>query len=172
MINFMSNSDDIVWLAYKLKEEMGRTISINKFGLHNEILTGKYSSDLYAQYYGIDFNIKFSADQFLRINVGEIQQSRSYEEKIKALSEFYSVINKIIDNNNGIFKNPLAFYNVSSGKNKIPYLDWVFCNREEYEKELVNGTLFDDAVIEDLIIFDNVITKNECQNLISKKLKK
>ena len=64
MIDFKSKTEDIVWLAYKLVEKMGENVSINKFGLYQEILTGKYEverSTLGPRYNGIDFNIKYSA---------------------------------------------------------------------------------------------------------------
>ena len=59
MINFTSKTEDIVWLAYKLVKEMGENVSINKFSLYQEILTGKYEvekSVLGPRYNGIDFN--------------------------------------------------------------------------------------------------------------------
>lgn len=156
MINFESKTEDIVWLAYKLIQEMGKKISINKFGLYQETLTGKYeveTSVLGPRYNGIDFNIKYSSNEFLTINVGEIYAYNKYEEKLKVLNEIYNVIRKINDKNGIAIGEPVAFYNICDGKNKTPHLDWVFCKKEEYVNELVNGTLFDDGVAEDLFLF-------------------
>jgi len=170
MIDFTSKTEDIVWLAYKLVNEMGENVSINKFGLYQEILTGKYELErtiLGPRYNGIDFNVKYSSNEFLTINVGEIQSYKSYEEKLKVLNEIYNVIRKINGKNGLSIGEPVAFYNISDGQNKIPHLDWVFCKKEEYVSELVNGTLFDDAVAEDLFLFGS-----EVEKYVKKKVKR
>ena len=40
--NFISKTEDVVWLAYKLKNELGDKVSINKFGLWKEVLEAKF----------------------------------------------------------------------------------------------------------------------------------
>lgn len=169
MIDFMSKKDDIVWLAYKLVQEMGDNVSINKFGIYQEILTGKYEVErslLGPRYNGIDFNIKYSANEFLSIDVGEIQMIKPYEEKLKALNEIYNIVRKITDRNGNAIGEPIAFYNISEGEYKVPHLDWVFCKKEEYVSELANATLFDDGVPEDLFLFGD-----EVENYVNKKVK-
>lgn len=169
MIDFTSKTEDIVWLAYKLVEEMGENVSINKFGLYQEILTGKYEierSILGPRYNGIDFNIKYSANEFLSINVGEIQMIKPYEEKLKVLNEIYNIVRKITDKNGNAIGEPVAFYDISEGKYKVPHLDWVFCKKEEYVSELANGTLFDDGVAKDLFLFGAQV-----ENYVKKKVK-
>ena len=169
MIDFTSKTEDIIWLAYKLVKVLGDNVSINKFGLCQEILTGKYEverSPLGPRYNGIDFDIKYSANEFLTIAVGELYAYKPYEEKLKVLNKIYNIVRKITGKNGITIGEPVAFYNISDGKYKVPHLDWVFCKKEEYVSELVNGTLFDDGVAEDLFLFGS-----EVENYVKKKVK-
>lgn len=151
-MDFMSKTEDVVWLAYKLKKLMKGKVHINEFGLYQEVLSGRYGNE-YRAFDALDFHIKYSTNEFLRVTVGEMCESAPYEQKLKALNEFYDVIKNIVDKNGIEIGEPISFYNTSSEKYKIPHLEWAFTKRDEYASELANGTLFDDAEVENLFLF-------------------
>lgn len=156
MINYISRTEDVKWLAYKLKDVLGSKISINKYGLNQEVLHGYYNEKgkTWDRENCIDFHIKYNRNVFLRIGTGEIHIRKSYDEKLAALKEIGKVIidtETITDKKIG---QPLAFYRAVSDDSIVPTLEWAFRNQEEYVEELKNGTIFDDATIENLIIID------------------
>ena len=169
MINFTSKVDDIIWLYYKMKDEMGGKLFVNELGLYQEVLSGKYYDENNClSNKGTSFGIKYSKDEFLRITIGEYQLDKTYEEKISALLDFYNIISNIKKENGEKIGEPLALYNVYKGNIRIPYLEWAFTKKDEYIEELENDTLFDDGKIKDLIIFN----KKEKQKETKKELKK
>jgi len=158
-MEYMSKTEDVVWLAYKLKAEMQLNVSINMFGLYNEVLTGKYYPEVNKPFNYIDFNIKYSKGEFLRINVGEIYILTPYEEKIEALKVITQALSKIKIDEDLKIELPDAFYEIKENGILIPYCEWAFANKDEYLSELKNNTMFDDADIENLIIFNEEIEK-------------
>jgi len=154
MINYISRTEDVKWLAYKLKNALGSKISINQYGLNQEVLHGYYDKEMCCRfdYFKLDFYVKYNRNYFLRIGVGENCFNKSYEEKIEALKDIGKVI---IDTESAAGKKigyPLAFYKAVFEDSSVPTLEWAFRNQEEYTEELRRGTIFDDARIEDLII--------------------
>ena len=158
MINWMSKEEDIKFLSHKLKEKLGDKISINTYELSQEVLNGKFIFDKKDtfKYNGVDFHIKYSANEFLRINVGEIEIYKHYMEKVEALLEITKALSKITTKEGAIIGNPLAFYYIETDGYFTPYCDWAFTNQEEYKQELINNTMYDDAKIENLIIYEQV----------------
>lgn len=159
--NFMSKTDDVVWLAYQLKNKLGDKISINKMGLYKEVLEGIYNLNGRSFYEGgsIYFGILYSDKEFLRIFVGEIGTSlSSYEDKVFVLNELKNAISSIIRDDVSLGE-PSVFYNVRDEEYMIPHLEYVYADKENYIKSFQDKTIFDDGgVPEDVIIFD--ITKN------------
>lgn len=161
MTEFFSKSQDVEFLAYELKRILGDKIEINFFTLGQEVLTGKICLDdtKSLRFDGIDFNIKYSKDEFLRVNAGEIYVISSYIEKEQALKVLVDAISKIALRDNNYIGSPDAFYQIDNGGFYIPFYDWVWENKEEYLNELKNNTMFDDANIENLRIFNKEIEK-------------
>ena len=154
MINFVSKVDDVIWLYYKLKDEMAEKISVNELGLYQEVLSGKYYDENDTlRNKGMNFSIKYSKDEFLRVTICDYQSDKTYEEKINALIDFYLVLNRVKQENGEALGEPLAIYNVKRDNVRTPYLEWAFTKQDEYIQELENDTLFDDGSITDLLIF-------------------
>jgi len=156
MIEYMSKVADVNYLAYELKNILGEKISINTYGLGQAVLSGKFCDDAtkMARFDGIDFNIKYSKGEFLRINVGEMDLFKPYHKKLQAIIEIKKAIANIMLSDKEKIGEPLAFYYIEEDEHFIPYYDWAFVNREEYISELENNTMFDDgAIIEGLNIF-------------------
>ena len=161
--NFMSKTEDVVWLAYKLKNELGDKISINKVGLYKEVLEGIYNLNGRNFYEGgsIYFGILYSDKEFLRIFVGEIGTSlSSYEDKVFVLSELKNAIGNIVRNGVSLGE-PSVFYNVRDEEHKVPHLEYIYADKENYIKSFQDKTIFDDGIPEDVIIFDSVKENDE-----------
>ena len=151
-IDFMSKPEDIVWIAYKLKNELGSRISINRFGLYKEILEGRYN--LKGCDRGIDFSILYSDKEFLRVSVGETWVSARYEDKLFVLNEIKTVIGNIVRDGVSLGE-PSVFYNIREDDYMIPHLEYVYADKEETIKAFQNNTIFDDGEVPcDLIVFN------------------
>jgi len=161
MKEMFSKSKDVEFLAYELKKILGDKIEINYFTLGQEVLTGKICLDdtKLIRFNGIDFNIKYSKGEFLRINIGEIYISTPHEDKIDALKVITQALSKIKIDEDLKIELPDAFYEIKENGILIPYCEWAFANKDEYLSELKNNTMFDDADIENLIIFNEEIEK-------------
>ena len=156
-MNYMSRAEDVEFLAHELIKVLGDKISINRFGLGQEVLSGEYLKDTtkFIKFNGIDFNIKYSKGEFLRINVGEIHLLKPYSEKFEAIVDLKNAISNISLDEEEKIGEPLAFYYIQANDHYIPYYEWAFVKQEEYISELENNTLFDDGtVIEGLTIFN------------------
>ncbi len=156
--DFMSKTDDVVWLAYQLKDKLGSKISINKFGLYKEVLEGRYLLKGYDR--GIDFNVLYSNNEFLSFNVGETCAWAKYEDKLFVLNEIKNAIS-CISRNDILLGEPTIFYNISEDEYKVPNLEYIYADRENAIKAFMDKTIFDDGVPEDLIVFDSVKEKEE-----------
>lgn len=153
--NFMSKTDDVVWLAYQFKNKLGSKISINKMGLYKEVLEGKYN--LKGHDRGIDFGILYSDKEFLRVSIGEIgAYASSYEDRLFVLNEIKNAISSIFRDGVSLGE-PSVFYNVRDEEYMIPHLGYIYSDKEETIKAFQDKTIFDDGGIpEDVIIFDGV----------------
>lgn len=150
--DFKSKTEDVVWLAYKLKDELGGRISINKVGLWKEYLEGRYNLDHGRS---VDFCILYSDKEFLRVSVGETSTyGYSYEDKVVALNGLKTAIGNIVRNGVSLGE-PSVFYNVIEDGYKIPYLEYIYADKEETIKAFQNKTIFDDGTTpEDVIVFN------------------
>ena len=151
MNEFYSKTEDCYLLAGKLKKELENKIEF--WGsTYQEVPSGKYLSSyrrnngeymFNGQY--IPFYFKFSENEFLRIGVGSNYRGSSIGEKMAALSDFYSILSKE-------YGNPTVFYTIKGDDKEFLTLQWAFINKEEEIVKFQNGTYFDDAEIDKLIV--------------------
>ena len=153
MSEIFSNADDCCKLARKFKKQLGDKLDF--YGSINTPLpSGKYLS-LYRRSNGeyfsyncncLPFYFKFAENGFLRIGVGSHSKDNSLGEKLAALSDFYEVLCEE-------YGEPTVFYTTKDDDEGLLTLQWSFINKEEEIAKFQNGTYFDDAEIDTLIIF-------------------
>ena len=151
MNEFYSKTEDCYILAGKLKKGLENKIEF--WGsTYQEVPSGKYLSSyrrnngeymFNGQY--IPFYFKFSENEFLRIGVGSNYRGSSIGEKMAALSDFYSILSKE-------YGDPTVFYTIKGDDKEFLTLQWAFINKEEEIVKFQNGTYFDDAEIDKLIV--------------------
>ena len=149
-----SSAEDCYLLAIYLKQALKDRISY--FGsIDQEVISGKYFSPYKRRYNtnffldnGLPFCYKYLQDGFLRIQIGSgIPTKTSMGEKLAALSSFYEVLEKI-------FGVPTAFYTLEDDDEETISLQWSFQNKEEDIAKMKDNDYFDDAKIDQLIIFN------------------
>lgn len=176
MSEYYSKAEDCYRLAIKLKKKLGDKIDF--YGSwYIEIPSGKYLSSyrknngeyMFDGHY-LPFYFKFSENEFLRIEVGSHYSGSSLGEKMAALSDFYEVLSEE-------YGNPTVFYTTKDDDEGLLTLQWSFINKEEKIAKLKNGTYFDDAEIDTLIIFgeskenaDGYILSNKTKEIISRQI--
>ena len=153
MSEIFSNADDCCKLARKFKKQLGDKIDF--YGSINTPLpSGKYLS-LYRRSNGeyfsyncncLPFYFKFAENGFLRIGVGSHSKDNSLGEKLAALSDFYEVLCEE-------YGEPTVFCTTKEDDEGLLTLQWSFINKEEEIAKFQNGTYFDDAEIDTLIVF-------------------
>lgn len=152
MSELFSKREDCYLLAKKLKKQLKDKIdfygSIN-IATPNGIYLSSYrrNNGEYLSYRGncLPFYIKHSKDGFLRISVGSFSNNNSLGEKLAALSDFYEILSEE-------FGEPDVFYTIKYDDEGLLSLQWSFINKEEEIEQFKNGTYFDDAEIDSLII--------------------
>ena len=160
MDEIFSNADDCCKLARKLKKQLGDKIDF--YGTINTPLpSGKYLSSYRrsnGEYFSyncncLPFYFKFAENGFLRIGVGSHSSDHSLGEKLAALGDFYEVLSEE-------YGEPTVFYTTKDDDERLLTLQWSFVNKDEEIAKFQNGTYFDDAEIDTLIVFgqkkDNV----------------
>ena len=153
MQELYSKSEDCMMLFQLLKRHLGK--QIDYYGTaYTELFSGNYfshyrESHRAVDYYfgeGIPFYYKFCKDGFLRIQVGNsIYHKTSMSEKLAALSDFYEVFSEV-------FGEPTAFFTTKEDEEELLSMHWSFVNQEEDIQALKNGTFFDDAELDKVII--------------------
>jgi len=153
MSEIYSNADDCLELARYLKKKMGN--KINFYGsIRQEVISGKYFSHYrdphskldYLFEEGLPFYFKFCKEGFLRIGIGSFHpHNNSLGEKLAALSNFYEVLSEQ-------YGEPTVFYTVKEDEEGTISLQWSFTNKKENIQNLRNGSYFDDAEIDELIV--------------------
>ena len=148
-----SNADDCLELARHLKKKMGNKIDF--YGsIRQEVISGKYFSHYrnphseldYLCEEGLPFYFKFCKEGFLRIGIGSFcSRNNSVGEKLAALSSFYEVLSEQ-------FGEPSVFYTTKDDDEGTLSLQWSFVNKEEDIQKFRNGSYFDDAEIDKLIV--------------------
>ena len=172
MQELYSNDKDCYQLYKMLRKKMGNKIEYCDTP-YAELFEGKYfshyrepHSDLdYLFERGLPFYYKFCKDGFLRIGVGSYHHNTSIGEKLAALSEFYEVLSEK-------FGEPTVFYTTKNDDEGLLSMQWSFINKEEDIQEFKEGTCFDDAEIDKLIIIGEPKQKTDGYQLndITKKI--
>lgn len=150
MTEIYSNANDCLELARYLKKKMGSKIDF--YGsIYQEVISGSYFSDFESKHYhfygdGLSFYYKFCKEGFLRIGIGSFYpHNNSIGEKLAALSNFYEVLSEQ-------YGEPTVFYTTKDDEEGTLSLQWSFVNKEEDIQNLRNGSYFDDAEIDELIV--------------------
>lgn len=153
MSEIYSNADDCLELARHLKKKMGNKIDF--YGsIRQEVISGKYFSHYrdphseldYLFEEGLPFYYKFCKEGFLRIQIGSFYpHNNSVGEKLAALSNFYEVLSEQ-------YGEPTVFYTTKDDEEGTLSLHWSFVNKEEDIQKFRNGSYFDDAEVDDLIV--------------------
>lgn len=142
-----SKGEDCAWLAQQLKNQMGRNVSFNKFGIDNPLLTGVYDKDgIGGPYYGkesVRFYIKFCKNEFLRIQIDIA--CNSSEDITSAMDELIQAL-ALIKQGDTLIGFPLAIYETDDCLTS----EYAFKNPETIIESLKNNTMFDDGSIENL----------------------
>ena len=166
MQEIYSKDEDCFELFQLLKRNLGNKIDYNGTP-YNSLFNGKYFSELSNAdnlfEKGIPFYYKYCKNGFLRIQVGSsIKHSTSIGEKLGALSDFYKVLSEE-------FGEPTVFYTTKNDKEGLLSLHWSFVNKEEDIQKFREGTYFDDAETDKLIIIGD--SRKEEYNLNAKMRK-
>lgn len=153
MSEIYSNADDCLELARHLKKKMGNKIDF--YGsIRQEVISGKYFSHYrdphseldYLFEEGLPFYYKFCKEGFLRIQIGSFYpHNNSVGEKLAALSNFYEVLSEQ-------YGEPTVFYTTKDDEEGTLSLHWSFVNKEEDIQKFRNGSYFDDAEVDELIV--------------------
>lgn len=175
MSEIYSNAVDCLELARHLKKKMGSKIDF--YGsIRQEVISGSYFSDFEKEYYhsygeGLSFYYKFCKEGFLRIGIGSFcSYNNSMGEKLAALSSFYEVLSEQ-------YGEPTVFYTTKNDDEGTLSLQWSFVNKEEDIQKFKNGSYFDDAEIDELIVIGEPRTQmniyqlsDTTRNLIAKNI--
>ena len=159
MQELYSKAEDCYELYKLLKKKMGTKIECDDVP-YTETFSGRYfsydrepHSDLdYLYERGISFYYKFCKNVFLRIGVGNALRHYTFDdtsvgEKLAALSDFYEVLSEE-------FGEPTVFYTTKDDEDDVLAMQWSFINKEEEIQQFKDGTYFDDAEIDKLVVFD------------------
>lgn len=151
MVELFSKAEDCHALSKKLMGKLGNKICFYT-STYNEVPCGKYLSS-YRRNNGeymfdgqcMPFYFKFSKNEFLRITVSSNEGGSSLGERMAALSDFYVALSEE-------YGEPTFFYTIKDDDEKSLTLQWSFVNKEDEIESLKNGTYFDDAETDTLIV--------------------
>jgi len=161
MSELYSNAEDCNKIAKILYNKLKRKIEF--YGsTYQEVISGKYHCLPFKTYNSYDdyksdevsFAYKFCENGFLRISVGDAIYKKTIGHKLAVLSDFYEVISEIY----GV---PTLFYIIKDDDENTINLQWSFVEKEQDIENFKNGTAFDDARIDELIVFDEPTKQND-----------
>lgn len=153
MEELFSKSQDCKELAKKLNKELKDKIMF--YGsINQEVITGKYMCFPYHMYDNftdyekdlVSFYYKYCKDGFLRIGISNNICKKSMGHKLAVLSDFYEILSEE-------FGEPTLFYTTKGDEAETINLNWSFRNKNADITKFKNDTMFDDANIDELIIF-------------------
>lgn len=165
-----SDMYDCFVLANKLRNNnIGKKMEFTS-SIYQGILEGKYHMYPYGIYNSyteykkdaLDFYIKYNQEHFLRIQIADSVYRHSIGQKLVALSEIYPVLKSLVGD-------ATLYYTTKDNLEQTLSLHWSFSDKLEETAKYQNDTAFDDASIEELIIFDdeeNEDIKNWFENTI------
>ena len=158
MKNIMSNTNDCRELKKFLAAKMNQGLKWNKIDFdscYSSIIAGRYYSFSYDYYDDhslerdcdcITFGIKYCQNECLRLSIQEEVYPQTMGHKLAVLSDFYEVFKEEVGE-------PTLFYTLKNDDEKQLCLQWSFVNREEDILNFRQDTAFEDANIDELIIF-------------------
>ncbi len=176
MKNIMSNANDCRELKKFLVEKINQGLNWNKIDFdccYSNIIVGRYYSFSYDYYdYNIcnrdrdciTFGIKYCHDQFLRLVIQDEVYPQTEGHKLAVLSDFYEILKEK-------FGEPTLFYTLKNDDEKQLCLQWSFVNREEDILDFKNDAAFEDANIDELIIFgekESSLSETTRKNMVRK----
>ncbi len=152
MREIYSKDDDCQEIAKKLNRELGEKICYLNFV---SPVIGEYACLPYQDYHNfeqwdldkVSFYFKYCDGEFLRVGIGNGLSPKTVGHKLAALSDFYQVFSEE-------FGNPTLFYTTQDDEEGFLNLQWSFQNRLEDVCAFQNGTAFDNASIDTLIIME------------------
>ena len=175
MKELYSNADDCYKLARLLKSKLREKIEFSG-STFQEMIIGNYHSLPYNRYEtflsyrndSVEFSYKFLENGFLRISVCDTAYKKaSMGHKFAVLSDLYQVISEK-------YGEPLVYFTLKDDDENSINLEWVFIEKEETIDAFKNGSMFDDAEVDELIIIDEEKEKtsltNRTKGLISKTI--
>ena len=159
MKELYSNADDCLKLARLLKDKLKEKIEF-RGSTYQEVISGIYHSLPYNKYENfidyrndeVEFCYTFLENGFLSISVSDsAYKNFSMGHKLAVLSDLYEVISEV-------YGNPTAFYTTKDDDENSINLEWDFIEKEETIVSFKNGTRFEDAIVDKLIVIDDEIT--------------
>ena len=153
MLELYSKAEDCNKLAKVLYSKLKRKIEF--YGSTClEVISGKYHClprEAYKNYDDykkdeLSFSYKFLENGFLSIQVNDsIYKKASMGHKLAALSDLYEVISRE-------YGEPTVFYTIKDDDENSINFEWAFIEKEDTVEAFKNGTRFDDAEVDELII--------------------
>ena len=127
-----------------------------------EVIYGKYHClpfNAYANYEEykndeLSFTYKFCEGGFLRISVENVISKKSIGHKLVVLSDLFIALSEL-------YGEPTVFYTIKDDEDESINLHWSFIQKAEDIKDFKEGTMFDDAETDELIIFGEQPSINE-----------
>lgn len=175
MKELYSNAQDCYKLARLLKSKLREKIEFSG-STFQELVIGNYHSLPYNRYESfisyrndsVEFSYKFLENGFLRISICDTAYKKaSIGHKLAVLSDLYQVISEK-------YGEPSVYFTLKDDDENSINLEWVFIEKDETIEAYKNGTMFDDAEVDELIIIDEEKEKtsltNRTKELISKTI--
>lgn len=169
MKELYSNANDCYKLARLLDSKLREKIEFLG-STYQEVISGKYHSlprnkyESFLDYRNdvVEFCYTFSEDEFLRISVCDSTYKKaSMGHKLAILSDLYEVLSE----DYGL---PLVFYTIKDDDESSINLEWDFIQKEDTIEAFKNGSMFDDAEVDSLIIIGEDEEKTTCYSLSSR----
>lgn len=161
MTELYSKAEDCSKLANYLYKRLHGKVEFSG-STFQEVIYGKYhclpfnAYENYEEYRKdeLSFSYKFCENGFLRISVENVISKKSLGHKLAVLSDFYIALSEL-------YGLPTVFYTIKDDEDESINLQWSFIQKEEDIKEFKEGTAFDDAETDELIIFGEQSNINE-----------
>lgn len=147
MISFNAKREDAIWMEMILRKELGKSVSVKTHPLFKELTWGYF----YGHGDPVPFIIKSSAGEFIRITA---TGDNIYSVKKEALNAIAETLIPLTDRSGALIGHPIASFDLFDGEDVDPYYEWAMTEREEYTRELIDGSLFEDAKPQNMTVYD------------------
>lgn len=161
MSELYSSAEDCSKLARLLRSKLKEKIEFY-VSTYQEVVLGRYQSLPYESYGDyidykndqVEFAYKFLENGFLRMTVKDtVNKKHTLGHKLAVLSDLYEVVSEK-------YGLPTVFYTIKDDEENSLNLQWSFSQKEEDIQKFKNGTAFDDAKLDELILFDELKEQN------------